>query len=184
MYSSKNNESQGENLNFHLGSPSIPKLSEEQRKSCEGNVSKEECLKALEMCETGKTPGNDGLPVEFYRIFWDSVGDFMIEVFNHSFESEEMSNSQRQAIITLIDKKGRDRTYLDNWRPISLVNVDSKIASKVIANRIKEVLPDIIHHNQSGFVKNRFIGETARSILDIIARTETSKMQFTCIYRF
>ena len=108
----------------------------------------------------------------------------MIEVFNHSFESEEMSNSQRQAIITLIDKKGRDRTYLDNWRPISLVNVDSKIASKVIANRIKEVLPDIIHHNQSGFVKNRFIGETARSILDIIARTETSKMQFTCIYRF
>ena len=62
-----------------------------------------------------------------------------------------MTTSQRQAIITLIDKKGKDRSYLENWRPISLVNVDAKIASKVIANRIKCCLPDIIHHNQTGF---------------------------------
>ena len=87
-----------------------------------------------------------------------------------------MSNSQRQTIITLLDKKGRDRTYLENWRPISLINVDAKIASKAIANRIKQVPPEIIHHNQSGFVKNRFIGEMARSILDIMQHTETQKM--------
>ena len=62
-----------------------------------------------------------------------------------------MSNSQRQAIITLLDKKGRDRTFLENWRPISLINVDAKIASKAIANRMKQVLPEIIHHNQCWF---------------------------------
>ena len=59
-----------------------------------------------------------------------------------------MSSSQRQAIITLIEKKGKDRNYLENWRPISLTNVDAKIASKVIAARIIPVLPDIITSTQ------------------------------------
>ena len=99
----------------------------------------------------------------------------MTDVFNHSFDAGQMSNSQKQAVISLIDKKGRDRAYLENWRPISLVNVDSKLASKVIANRMKKVLPQIIHHNQAGFIKDRFIGEVARSILDIIDYTEASK---------
>ena len=56
-----------------------------------------------------------------------------------------------------------------------MVNVDSKLASKVIANRMKKVLPQIIHHNRAGFIKDRFIGEVARSILDIIDYTEASK---------
>lgn len=65
--------------------------------------------------------------------------------------------------------------FLENWRPISLINVDSKIVSGVIANRIN-VLPGIIHSNQSGFMKGRFIGETARSLLNIIAHTEALKL--------
>ena len=69
-----------------------------------------------------------------------------------------MSLSQKQAVITLID-----RSFLDNWRPISLVNVDAKIMS-----RIKNVLPNIIHHNQTGFIEDRYIGETVRSIFDIM----------------
>ena len=59
-----------------------------------------------------------------------------------------MSHSQKQAVITLIEKKGEDRSLLENWHPISLVNVDPQIISKVIASRIKNVLPHIIHHNQ------------------------------------
>ena len=56
-----------------------------------------------------------------------------------------MSRSQKQAVITFIEKKGKDRSFLDNWQPISLVNVDAKIMSKAIATRIKNVLPNIIH---------------------------------------
>ena len=77
-----------------------------------------------------------------------------------------MSSSQRKAVITLIEKKDKDRTFIENWRPISLINVDAKIISKVIALRIKEVLPYIIHHNQTGYIKDRYIGETIRSIFD------------------
>ena len=84
-----------------------------------------------------------------------------------------MSNSQRQGVITLIEKTGKDRTYLENWRPISLTNVDAKIASKAIATRIVKILPEIIHSNQTGYVSGRYIGEAARSILDVMEYTKT-----------
>ena len=93
-----------------------------------------------------------------------------------------MTTSQRQAINTRIDKKGKDRSYLENWRPISLVNVDAKIASKVSANRIKCCFPDIIHHNQSDFTRDRFIEETVRSILDIIDHSERSELPGMMIF--
>ena len=87
---------------------------------------------------------------------------------------KEMSPSQRQAVITLIEKQDKDRTYLENWRPISSTNVDAKIASKVIATRIVKLLPEIIHSNQTGYVLGRgYIGEAARSILDIMDYTKT-----------
>ena len=84
-----------------------------------------------------------------------------------------MSNSQRQGVITLIEKTGKDRTSLGNWRPISLTNVYTKIASKVIATRITKILPEIIHSNQAGYVSGRYIGEAARSILDVMEYTKT-----------
>ena len=176
LYRSKLSVSQSDVLDHFLGNANIPTLSEEERLSCEGQITTEECAKALDTFDTGKTPGNDGIPVEFYKTFWNSVGVFMTDVFNYSFELGQMSSSQKQAVISLIDKKGKDRMFLENWRPISLINVDSKIATKVIANRIKNVLPGIIHSNQSGFMKGRFIGETARSVLDIIAHTESSNL--------
>ena len=176
LYSSKLKVDQSDTLHHFFGNSNIPRLSQEERLSCEGQITIDECVKALDTFDTGKTPGNDGIPADFYKIFWNSVGELMTEVFNYSFELGQMSNSQKQAIITLIDKKGRDRMFLENWRPISLINVDSKIATKVIANRMKNVLPSVIHANQSGFMKGRFIGETARSILDIIAHTESLQL--------
>ena len=76
-------------------------------------------------------------------------------------------------MITLIEKQDKDRTYLENWRPISLTNVNVKIASKVIATRFVKVLPEIIHCNQTGYVSGRSIGEAARSILDIMDYMKT-----------
>ena len=68
------------------------------------------------------------------------------------------------SFITLIEKQGKDRTLIENWKPISLIDVDAKIVSKVIASIFKNVLPNIIHHNQTGYV----IGELIRSIFDIM----------------
>jgi len=118
-----------------------------------------------------KTPGNDGLPIEFYQTFWNSLGELFVESFNETFINGEMSPSQRHAVITLIEKKDQDRCDLKNRRPISLLNVDAKIASKVIAERLKRVLPNLIHQNQSGYIPGRNICENTRLILDIMQYT-------------
>ena len=62
----------------------IPNLSEEERLSCEGQIATEECVKALDTFENGKTPGNYGIPVEFYKTFWSSIGEILRDIFNHS----------------------------------------------------------------------------------------------------
>ena len=81
-----------------------------------------------------------------------------------------MSHNQKQELTTLIEKKGKDRFLIENWRPISLVkiNVDAKVMSKVVATRINNILPSIIHHNQTGFIKDCYIGEIVRSIFNIM----------------
>ena len=86
-------------------------------------------------------------------------------------------NSQKQAIITLIEKKGKDRRQISNWRPISLINVDTKIGSKAIARRLQEVIPDIVHYNQNAYVKGKSIFDAVRAIDDILELTEREKIQ-------
>ena len=104
------------------------------------------------------------------------MGKILVQVFNEAYNAKEMSNSQKQAVITLIEKKDKDRTFLENWRPISLINVDSKIASKVITMRIIKVLPEIIQCNETGYVQNRCIGEVVRSIIDIMEHTKNTNI--------
>ena len=68
-----------------------------------------------------------------------------MDSLNYAYFYRELSNTQKQAVITLIQKKDKDRRLVKNWRPISLLNVDVKIGSKAIAKRIEKVLPYIIH---------------------------------------
>ena len=68
----------------------------------------------------------------------------------------------------MTEKKDRDKRYIKNWRPISLLNVDTKLISKTLASRLKDVLPSIISHQQTAYVKNRNISESERLISDIL----------------
>ena len=102
----------------------IPRLTEEQKLSCEGKITPEECAAVLENFQNNKSPGNDGIPVEFYKKFWSLLSESFTKCVNECFETGEMSRSQKQAVIALIEKKWKDRLLLENWRPISLVNVD------------------------------------------------------------
>ena len=88
-----------------------------------------------------------------------------------------LCTSRRQAIIKLIEKKDRDERFIKNWRPISLLNVDSKIISKALSEKLKEVLPDLISSQQTAYVKNRHIGESGRLISDIIEITEIRNIE-------
>ena len=150
----------------------IPQLSEREQISCEGKVEIIDCEKVLKTFKSNKTPGNDGLPIEFYITFWDEIKQLLVDSFNYAFTHGELSTSQKQAVISLLQKKGKDRLFLKNWRPISLLNVDYKILSKVIAERIRKILPSVIHFNQSGFIEDRYIGDALRTIMDAIEYTD------------
>ena len=144
------------------------KLSEDSQQLCEGSISLQECLNALKTMKNNKSPGTDGIPVEFYKYFFKDIGSVLIHCYNYSFREGIMSDEQKRAIINLIPKKGKDPLYLNNWRPISLLNSDYKILAKCIALRLNKVIPSIISSDQTGFVQGRFIGENIRLTLDMI----------------
>ena len=98
----------------------------------------------------------------------------MVDSLNSAFKHGELSSSQKQGIIKLIDKKNKDRRHITNWRPISLLNVDTKIASKAIAVRLEKVLPELISEEQCAYVKGRNIFEVVRTISDIMEHTHSN----------
>ena len=115
----------------------------------------------------GRTPGCDGLPMEFYLRFWSVLGADLVLVLNSAFTSGLMSRSQRRGIITLSFKKG-DRVDPRNWRPITLLNVDYKIASRSISARLLKVLFFLVAKDQSCCVPGRLIGENVAFIRDVV----------------
>lgn len=150
-------------------------LSDSDQSKCEGEVSESECYDAMKNIKLGKSPGDDGLPVEFYRTFWDILKQPLIECYKHSYEVGQLSESQKRAIITLIYKKG-DKKLLKNYRPISLTNADYKILAFTLANRLHKVIEKLIGKQQTAYIKGRFIGNNIRSVLDIVEYTEKYKI--------
>ena len=125
--------------------------------------------------ELNKSPWLDGLTSNFYKHFWDLFGNELADIYNYGFEHEILSVTQRRGVITLIFKKN-DRTKLKNWRPITLLTTDYKILTKALANRLKNVLPMIIHTDQTACVKGRTINDNASLLRDAIYyANETNK---------
>ena len=146
----------------------------EEQTICEGVLTEKECFDALKNMDSDKTPGTDGLPAEFYKVFWKNISPFLIPALNFALESGHLSVTQRRGVIKLIPKKDAEPYFIKNWRPITLLNTDYKIVAKTIANRIKLVLLSLINHDQTGFLKGRFKGENIR-LIDCVIQNATEK---------
>ena len=144
-----------------------PRLSEEERNSCEGPVTKQECKEAIRKMARNKTAGISGFTAEFFDYFWEDVGDIMVDYYNSAREQGQMFITHRRGLLTLIPKRG-NQMLLKNKRPICLLDVVYKILAKVIAIRLEMVIGKLISRNQTGFIKGRFIGENLRTISDVI----------------
>lgn len=138
---------------------------------CEGELSLAECTKALFSMPNDKSPGTDGLSVNFLKKIWHLIGPYVVESLNLAFYTGSLSTEQSRGVFSLILKPGKDSDKLHNYRPICLLNTDHKIAAKALATRLKSVIPSLIGPTQTGFVKGRFIGENIRCILDLINYT-------------
>lgn len=147
-------------------------LNQNEKQICEGRVSELECLESLKLLPNNKTPGSDGLSVDFYKFFWNKIKKFLISSFNYSFDNNLLSIDQRRAILTLLPKPSKDSRNLKHWRPISLLNSDYKILAKVLAIRLQKVISKIIHPDQVGYIKGRNIGDNIRAMIDILSITK------------
>ena len=174
LYSSQINVS-NDNIVHYLDAIDIPKLGDESKTFLDHPLSKSELYNTIVSMNHNKTPGFDGLPVEFYVVFWADISDMLVNSYNYSLDNGQMSLSQRNGIITLLPKKDKDLLLIKNYRPISLLTVDYKIIAKTLANRLKRFLSGLIDPDQSGFLKGRNIGSNIRLIMDVIEYTECNE---------
>ena len=157
LFDRKIAKSNADCINF-LDTLNLPLISDDHKKHCDADISVDDLKESLFSMSNNKTPGNDGLTAEFYKFFWEDLKDILLESYKYSLIVGELSTSQRQAIIKLIEKKDKDKRFIENWRPISLLNIDTKILSKCIASRLIPVLPSVISSDQTAYVKGRYIG--------------------------
>ena len=147
LYESSSNNKEIPESKIFFQNKLIKPLREESAKILEGKATKEECINSLNEMKNDKSPGSDGLTSEFYQRFWEDIGDDVVQSINSAFDKGELSICQKRGIITLLPKKEKPTDVLNNLRPVTLLNVDYEIATKVIANRLAKVLPDIICPN-------------------------------------
>ena len=131
------------------------------------DISVGELWKAVAAMKKGKSPGPDGLPVEFYKGFWEVLGGDMRDVFAAAFSLNSLSQTQRVGNIVLLPKSG-DPLDPRNRRPITLLNVDYKILAKALGNRLADVMPDIVGPLQACAVRGKCIQHNLWLMRDLV----------------
>ena len=141
-------------------------ITREQKHILDAPITLDEVQTAIRHMKPGKSPGLDGIPVEFYQEYWGLIMDdymaFITKVITNA-----LPKGKNASAIKIIFKKNGEIYLLCNYRPISLINVDIKIITKVLANRLKYILPTIIHVSQTA-VYGRRIDQTVHLIRDLI----------------
>ena len=114
---------------------------------------------------------------QFLCVLFQEIHSSLLDALILSFNHGQLSNSQCQAMIPLIENKGKDKRFLKNWRPISIINVDAKIPSTSLALRVRKVLNSLIHSDQTAYLKDRYIGESVRLISNILEYTYDNNIE-------
>ncbi len=130
-------------------SADLPHLSDADRQSLEEEVQYEEIAQAISSMPKGKTPGSDGLPIEFFLCFSDDLIPLLLRLYKECFKVGHMTTTMHSGLISLLYKGKGLKIDRANWRPLTMLNGDYKILAKVWANRLKIYMPVLIHPDQT-----------------------------------
>ncbi len=156
-------------------------LTMEQVEQCEKTIMVSECEKCICSLQNESSPGLDGITNSFHKTYFNVIGEELTEVINEVLDQGECCPSHYMGII-ILHYKAAEREILNNWRPITLLNVDYKIIERVLAARLKTILPYIVDEDQKGYVDKRNISDAIRLNEDVIFHCEKCGKQGIILY--
>ena len=159
-----------------LLNPLKAKITNEDNKKLTQQITFAELKTAIFQLENGKSPGIDGIPIEFYKSYYEYIKNDLLQLYNSIlFGNDNLTTSMNQAIITLLPKNDK-KENLKNWRPISLLCSDYKILTKILSNRLKPTLQHAISIEQTCGIPNRSIFSNLFTIREIINHSNTKNI--------
>ena len=141
-----------EEMDKFLERCNLRRLYQEEIENMSRSIISNEIDTVIKNLPTNKSPRPDGFTGEFYQTFREEITPMILKLFQKIAEEETLPNSFYEATITLIRKPDRATTKKENYRPISLMNIDVKILHKILANRIQQHIKRIIHYDQVEFI--------------------------------
>lgn len=155
-------------IDSFLSSLNLPKVSNDQNNKLISKITKEEIISAIKRLKNGKAPGADGFNSEWYKLMQDHLTPTLMRAFNGVLETKTIPPSWREAIISIIPKENKDKLDCGNYRPVSVLNIDYKLFTSILCKCLEVLLPELIHKDQTGFIRQRQTQDNIRKALLIM----------------